>query len=104
MGLSVAPRFRLDPSTRRFGSAGDVLLGGSPTRMFRLSAAGARLVDRLIADTAETGRLPAPVRPSPVEAELIDRLVDAGVMHPVAPMAAPADRGRRGDRRGAGAR
>lgn len=93
MGLSVAPRFRLDPSTRRFGRAGDVLLGGSPTRMFRLSAAGARLVDRLTAETAETGHLSAPLPPSPVEAELIDRLVDAGVMHPVALPPASAERG-----------
>lgn len=93
MGLSVAPRFRLDPSTRRLGGAGDVLLGGSPTRMFRLSAAGARLVDRLIADTDGPGRVPAPMLPSPVEAALIDRLVDAGVMHPVAPTAAPAGPG-----------
>jgi mycofactocin system glycosyltransferase len=96
MGLSVAPRFRLDPSTRRFGRAGDVLLGGSPTRMFRLSAAGARLVDRLTAETTETaatGHLRGPQGPSPVEAELIDRLVDAGVMHPVAPTTASAERG-----------
>ena len=85
MGLSAAPRFRLDPSTRWFGRAGDVLLGGSPTRMFRLSDAGARLVDRLITDTPDTGHLPAPLPPSPAEAELIDRLVDAGVLHPVAP-------------------
>ncbi len=90
MGLSVAG-FRLDPSTRRFGGAGEVLLGGSPMRMLRLSAAGARLVDRLISDTTGAGLLPAPLRPSPAEAELIDRLVDAGVLHPVAPTAAPAD-------------
>lgn len=89
MGLSVAG-FRLDPSTRRFGGAGEVLLGGSPMRMLRLSAAGARLVDRLISDTTGAGLLPAPLRPSPAEAELIDRLVDAGVLHPVAPTAAPA--------------
>jgi mycofactocin system glycosyltransferase len=90
MGLSVAG-FRLDPSTRRFGGAGEVLLGGSPMRMLRLSAAGARLVDRLISDTTGAGLLPAPLRPSPAEAELIDRLVDAGVLHPVAPTAAPAE-------------
>lgn len=82
MGLSVAPRFRLDSSTRRFGDDGEVLLGGSPTRMFRLSAAGARLVDRVLADPTDT---------SPAEAELIDRLVDAGVLHPVAPMTTAVD-------------
>lgn len=82
MGLSVAPRFRLDSSTRRFGDDGEVLLGGSPTRMFRLSVAGARLVDRVLADPTDT---------SPAEAELIDRLVDAGVLHPVAPMSTSVD-------------
>jgi mycofactocin system glycosyltransferase len=95
MGLSVAARFRLDPSTRRFGGSGEVLLGGSPTRMLRLSAAGARLVDRLTAersdtDRSDTGPAGAPVGRSAGEAELIDRLVDAGVLHPVAPVAAPA--------------
>jgi mycofactocin system glycosyltransferase len=100
MGLSVAARFRLDPSTRRFGGSGEVLLGGSPTRMLRLSAAGARLVDRLTADRPDTDRSAtapapagAPVRRSAGESELIDRLVDAGVLHPVAPVAAPADPG-----------
>jgi mycofactocin system glycosyltransferase len=97
MGLSAAPRFRLDPSTRRFGRAGGVLLGGSPTRMFRLSDAGARLVDRLITDTPDTGRLPAPRPPSPAEAELIDRLVDAGVLHPVAAVARVAAAAEPGD-------
>ncbi len=70
-----------------------MLLGGSPTRMFRLSAPGVRLVDRLTADTADSGDLgvPSPLRPA--EAELIDRLVDAGVLHPIAPMVAPAEVG-----------
>jgi mycofactocin system glycosyltransferase len=93
MGLSTAARFRLDPSTRRFGGSGEVLLGGSPMRMFRLSAAGARLVDRLTADATDPGRLPAPSLLSSGEAALVDRLVDAGVLHPVAPVAAPADPG-----------
>lgn len=93
MGLSVAARFRLDPSTRRFGRHGEVLLGGSPTRMFRLSAAGGRLVDRLVGDAGATGRPSATSGPSSVEAELIDRLVDAGVLQPVAPVATEEDRG-----------
>lgn len=93
MGLSVAARFRLDPSTRRFGGSGEVLLGGSPTRMLRLSAAGARVVDRLTADRPDTELAGAPVHRSAGEAELIDRLVDAGVLHPVAPVHAPSDPG-----------
>lgn len=94
MGLSAAGRFRLDRSTKRFGSAGEVLLGGSPTRMFRLSAAGARLVDRLTADPSGSRSPSAPPSRSPAEAELIDRLVDAGALHPVtpdAPVAAAVD-------------
>lgn len=91
MGVSVPARFRLDPSARRFGSTGDVLLGGSPTRMFRLSAAGARLIDRLTGDPAATDRPPAPPRLGSAEAGLVDRLVDAGVLYPVAPVATPVD-------------
>lgn len=93
MGVSAAPGFRLDASTRRFGGAGEVLLGGSPTRMFRLSAAGARLVDWLVADTAAPHAVAASSHPSRAEAELVDRLVDAGVLHPVVPVGAPTDHG-----------
>ncbi len=50
------------------------MLGGSPIRLFSLTAAGSALMDRI-----ERG---APFDASPAECELIDRWVDAGVIHP----------------------
>lgn len=60
-------RYRLDGDVRRFGTT---LIGGSPLRLFRLTAGGAALVDRIatgddVADSTLTGRL-----------------LDAGVIHP----------------------
>lgn len=61
-------RFRLAPTTQRDG---DTLIGGSPLRMFRLTAAGGRLVDAI-----EQGR-------SVDDSPLVARLIDADVIHPV---------------------
>ena len=66
--VTGARRYRLDGSVQRFGS---VVVGGSPLGLFRLTDAGARLVRR-IADGE-------PVPPS----VLVDRLVDAGAIHPL---------------------
>ena len=65
--------YAIDMSVRRVGS-GTVLIGGSPLKLFRLTSAGALLIDRI-----ESG---APITPSPATDALIDRLVDAGVLHP----------------------
>ena len=68
----------------------DVVIGGSPLRLFRLSAAGGRHFDRLVAgdDVPPSG--------------LVDRLLDAGAVHP-APRPRSVHRRRR-HRRRAGAR
>jgi mycofactocin glycosyltransferase len=59
----------LDGSVRRVTRT--MLLGGSPLRLFRLTDAGALLFDRIGAG-------------APIEANtLVNRLVDAGVVHPV---------------------
>lgn len=67
--------FELDPSVRRVGPGARLLLGGSPTRLLRLSEAGAELLDRLAA--GETVRGTRGVR------ALVDRLVAGGLAHPV---------------------
>ena len=67
-------RLRLDPSVRRIDQ-GRVLIGGSPIRLFRLSAAGATVVERL-ADGAAVGESSAARR-------LARRLLDGGLAHPV---------------------
>ena len=67
-------RCRVDPSTRRFGPGGQLVLGGSPRRLVRLSDAGASLLDRIGAGealSASTGRV-----------AMLDRLVRAGILHP----------------------
>jgi mycofactocin system glycosyltransferase len=66
-------RIAFDPGVRRI-DGGSVLVGGSPLRLLRLSAAGARLVDQL-----EAGD---PVPPSDGAQRLVRRLVDAGMAHP----------------------
>ncbi len=63
----------LDPSVRRAGD-GQVLIGGSPLVLLRLTAAGARLVDRIAARRR--------VDPGPTAEALIARLMDAGIVHP----------------------
>ncbi len=65
-------RYEVDGSVRRVGG-GRVLIGGSPLKLFRLSDAGARLVDRI--DAGE-------MIDSVAGASLIDRLLDAGAIHP----------------------
>jgi mycofactocin system glycosyltransferase len=62
-----ALKLSLDTSVQRFGT---VVIGGSPLKLFRLTPAGAAVVDR-VASGAE-------VQPS----TLVDRFVDAGVFHP----------------------
>ncbi|HET9075483.1 MAG TPA: mycofactocin biosynthesis glycosyltransferase MftF [Acidimicrobiales bacterium] len=77
---AVPPGFRLvlDPGLRR--PRPEVLVGGAPIRVLRLTAAGASLVDRWAAG--------APVGPGPGAGRLAARLVDAGLAHP-RPGAAP---------------
>jgi mycofactocin glycosyltransferase len=67
----VIERYAIDRSVRR--PTPEVLLGGSPLRVFRLALGGVRVVDAL-----ERGEhLPAG------HASLTDRLLDAGVIHRV---------------------
>ena len=76
-------RLRLDPSVRRIDQ-GRVLIGGSPTRLFRLSAAGASVVERLMGGSA--------VGESSAARRLARRLLDGGLAHPVVePSGARAD-------------
>jgi mycofactocin system glycosyltransferase len=76
-------RLWLDRSVRRIDQ-GRVLIGGSPVRLFRLSAAGAGVVERL-AGGAVVGESLAARR-------LARRLLDGGVAHPVVePSGAQAD-------------
>jgi len=65
----VAPgfRYRLDGTVRRFGN---VLIGGSPLKLFRLTEAGNRVVDRI-----EAGEFVA-------DSGLVTTLVDGGAIHP----------------------
>jgi mycofactocin glycosyltransferase len=66
----VTASFALDGSYRRFDR---VVIAGSPLRLFRLSAAGQRVVESIEHDQP----LPSGHR------KLTDRLVDAGAIHPV---------------------
>ena len=66
-------RIALDPGVRRI-DGGSVLVGGTPLRLLRLTAAGARLVDRLVAGDAVPQSGGAP--------RLVRRLLDAGIAHP----------------------
>jgi len=63
----------LDPGVRRI-DGGSVLVGGSPLRLLRLTAAGTGLVDRLVAGD--------PVPRSGGAQRLVRRLLDAGMAHP----------------------
>ncbi|MFF3650764.1 mycofactocin biosynthesis glycosyltransferase MftF [Streptomyces sp. NPDC002181] len=62
-----------DPGLRRL-AGGRVLLGGSPYRVLRLTAAGARLADGWLAGS--------PVADRPAHRRLAARLVRAGLAHP----------------------
>ncbi len=75
-----AVRHRLDRTARTYDD-GRVVVGGTPTRMFRLTDAGARWLDGLVHGDRGAS--------SPATQELLDRLVVAGVVHPE-PDAAPA--------------
>lgn len=59
---------RLDGSWQRFGR---VVIAGSPLRLFRTTAAGAQVLDRLEAGIDVSA------------SSLVDRLLDAGAVHPV---------------------
>ena len=80
-GMRLAP----DPATRLLGAApatgrdpgpgqGRVLVGGSPVRVLRLTAAGARQVAGWLDGT--------PVPAAPAARALARRLLDAGLVHP----------------------
>jgi hypothetical protein len=63
-------RYRVDRTWLRSGPSAAVVLAGSPVTMFRLSAAGCAMVDRIVAGDD----VPA--------STLVDRLLDAGAIHP----------------------
>ena len=71
--LPAEVRLVLDASVRRI-DGGRVLIGGSPLRMVRLTDAGSRLVDRLVAGEA--------VGASRAAGRLVRRLLDGGLVHP----------------------
>jgi len=60
-------RFRLDQSVQRFGRA---IIGGSPLKLFRVTDAGAAVVDRVAAGE------------SVADSGLVTALVEAGAIHP----------------------
>ena len=68
----VQMRYSLDNSWRR-PKKGNVLIAGSPLRIFRLSAAGQSIAESL----EQTGEAPASGQ------LLITRLIDAGALHPL---------------------
>ena len=65
-----------DPGTRFVGP--DVLFGGSPRRLLRLTAAGARALDELRRRPVSSSQ----------EGRLARRLTDTGLAHPRPPAAA----------------
>jgi mycofactocin glycosyltransferase len=69
-------RLSLDPDARRTDD-GRTLIGGSPLRVLRLSARGARWLDGVAAG--------GPVPPGMTSARLARRLVDGGLANPVPP-------------------
>lgn len=66
----TARRYRFDDGARRHG---DVLIGGSPLKLFRLTDAGSRLLDRIGSGEAVA------------ESPLVTSLLDAGAIHPCTP-------------------
>jgi len=66
-------RYRLDGTVQRYGR---IVIGGSPLKLFRVTDAGAHVVDRLTAGEAVAG------------SELVARLLEAGAIHPD-PVAGP---------------
>jgi mycofactocin system glycosyltransferase len=69
-------RLALDPDTRRI-DGGRVLVGGSPLRILRLTAAGAVAVEGLVAGDS--------VGPAPTRQWLARRLLDSGLAQPRPP-------------------
>ena len=70
--FAVQMRYSLDNSWRR-PKKGNVLIAGSPLRIFRLSAAGQSIAESL----EQTGE-------APISAQLlVTRLIDAGALHPL---------------------
>jgi mycofactocin system glycosyltransferase len=71
-------RFELDITWQRFGRT---IVAGSPLRLFRLTPAGVGVAERIergdVHDVPGTSRTPA--------SKLIDRLLDAGAIHPLRP-------------------
>ena len=65
--MTPSRTYRLDRTVGRFG---DVVVGGSPLKLFRLTAAGRGVVDRLAAGRAVEG------------STLVNALLDAGAIHP----------------------
>ena len=65
--------FTLDATTRR-PAGSNVVIGGSPLRLFRLTDAGVAVFDDIAAGLD--------VGPDPKTDRLVDRLVDAGAIHP----------------------
>ncbi len=63
----------LDPDVRRI-DGGAVLVGGVPLRILRLTDAGTKLIDRLVAGEAVPRSFGAQ--------RLVRRLLDAGIAHP----------------------
>ena len=74
--LPVGFRLHVDPRTRR-SADGEVLDGGSPWRMLRLSARGAGVASQLLSGDAVTGEQ---------DGLLARRLVEAGLAHPLPPV------------------
>jgi mycofactocin system glycosyltransferase len=70
--MTSTREFQVDSTWTRTGSDRRIVLAGSPLRMFRLTAAGAA-----VADDVEAGDAVG-------SSSLIDRLLDAGAVHPVA--------------------
>jgi mycofactocin system glycosyltransferase len=71
-------RLALDRSVRRAGG-GRVLVAGSPLILLRLTDAGAALIDRI----ESAGPSGAEISGGSITEALVDRLLDAGVVHPV---------------------
>jgi len=65
-------RFGVDTSWTRVGTSGRVVMAGSPLRIFRLTSAGAEVATKIEAGVEIAA------------STLVDRLLDAGAIHPLA--------------------
>ncbi len=77
----MAARYELDRSCRRL-DGGQVLLGGSPLTLFRLSERGAAVLDAALADGGPDGGADGAGPAKAEAAALLARLVEAGALHP----------------------